>query len=199
MTDVKIAPWEKFSKKLTQIKHIQFVTEDLEAVSVHKSLLKQTYLLESYIIYLVALWEAFIEDCFSDAITLLPEGSVTAKAKDAIKNFNSPNTDGIKRLASACFIGLETIPARWGWPGFTNQQVLSFLDKILKIRHAIAHLGLSETRLSKELNFRYMMLICNIAVQTQNVLIEFMIEKGLQVYPTFTLPYPELRPTDLKL
>lgn len=65
MTEINTTrtPAQLFSKRLTHIKFSQLIIEDLNKIEkINKKSLKEAYLLNAYIMNLVASWQGFIED-----------------------------------------------------------------------------------------------------------------------------------------
>src|SRR4051812_118036 len=100
-------PAQKLSKRLVSIKFSQLIIEDLvRDGNVKKLELKKGYLLNSYIVNLVASWQTFIEDLLQFAVNDIVAQTSNEILKTIIKNnleektkkFNTPDVKNIDAL-----------------------------------------------------------------------------------------------------
>ncbi|MEM9722502.1 MAG: HEPN domain-containing protein [Bacteroidota bacterium] len=157
-------PVQIFSWKLTQIKYSQLILMDLERQSDIKKLgLKKKYLLNSYVINLVATWQVFIEDLLEYGVdkiskTITEEKIIDilrANSKEMIKRFNTPNTKNIDQIFKTV-LGINKITTSINIEGMDLTEAKFKVNRILEIRHKIAHTGTSGEDLQLEMNFDFM-------------------------------------------
>src|SRR5215216_4072926 len=102
-------PAQMFSKSLTHIRFVHIIAKDLDDYDVSRKEKKQGYLYRSYIIYLVALWQTFLErlarESFERLIVIEPNSSfheiLRSNFDQVIKKFNTPKTQNIDVLIEA--------------------------------------------------------------------------------------------------
>ncbi|CAM1350997.1 MULTISPECIES: HEPN domain-containing protein [Tenacibaculum] len=164
MIDLTKTPSQKFSKKLANIKFSQLIIKDLEKQSdVVKMNLKTHYLLQSYIINLVAVWQVFVEDLLKYAVDEYIKSNsdpntaknLKFKLKRNLKIFNTPNTKNIDKIFKNV-LGIEGVTSTLEFEGMNSEKAKDRINKILKIRHKIAHTGYSEKKLKLKENFDFM-------------------------------------------
>lgn len=176
--------------------------KDLESLKIrHKTNQKIYYLNQSYLIHIVAKWEVFIEDLAQYGFDKLTPSanfgagnSVIKKIiKSDIAKLNTADTRGINSLLSR-ILDIKEISTSWYWEGITSKDAEKWLDKILVIRHKIAHTGETEVQsLSYEKNYTYMKHLFNLAFLTESEVERHVAEKlGKKPIPlNRNVPYPE--------
>jgi hypothetical protein len=153
--DVTKPPLLLFRKSLAGIAYLRRIAFDLERGKVSKPFAKEEMLRKSYIVYLVATWQAFIESLVLDTISKLlafdenetPPQQVWAKFT---KNgrFSTPNMENIDDfIGRATRIGgrpgISSISDYWLWFGMSREQARIRLNNLLTLRHQLAHTGKS--------------------------------------------------------
>jgi hypothetical protein len=161
---------ELFSKRLSRVSFIQAIAKDLDAHDVNRKEVKKKYLFESYIVYLVAKWQTFLEDLAEESFKRLValesghmiRGVLHKNFYQTFKKFNTPKTENIDVLIEAA-TGLAKISDNWYWDGMSNKNAKSKLAEILEIRHEIAHTAGAKRVLTLEGNFEYMEFLVTLA------------------------------------
>ncbi len=173
MLILKKTPVQKFSKKLASIKFSQLIVADLEKIEkINKRELKESYLLNSYIINLVSSWQTFIEELLEFAIIEVIAKTTDLNIKTIIKNnfdenlkkFNTPNAENIDKIFKSV-VGIEKITSLLPDSSTIRKQI----GDILEIRHSIAHKGYSISELSISDNFDKMKVLFKAAEELQNI------------------------------
>lgn len=167
------SPSQKFSKSLVQIKYAQLIYNDLERMdNVQKLELKKKFLVNSYYINLIALWQTFIEELLSDSVTHLISKSSMEIGKileinldNRLKRMSNPNAENIEDNIKF-LIGYEKVLN--DLPNDLNAKIE--INKILKIRHSIAHTSFSDTYIDIESNFETMHYLLNIAEKLEEII-----------------------------
>lgn len=173
MLDLKKTPAQIFSKKLVSIQYSQTIIEDLLKIeTLRKRSLKENYLLNSYIINLVASWQVFIQDLLEDSISQMLAKIENEQLAEIVKNnyeeklkrFNTPNTKNIDEIFSSV-LGISKITSQLSKADFYKERI----NRVLSIRHTIAHTGYSKTQLSLAENFGFMNTFLEAAFELQNI------------------------------
>ena len=191
---------ELFSKRLTHIRFIQAIAGDLDKHDVARKESKKKYLYESYIVYLIANWQTFIEQLAEEAFTRLIEiesshllrGSLRNNFYQTLKKFNTPRTDTIDSLIEAA-TGISKISNNWYWGGMPNKKAKRKLEQILEIRHEIAHTAATKKALTLEGNIGYMEFLVKLANILNEVIdnhIEMELRKRNSVVTTMVTQEP---------
>jgi len=197
---LKRAPLHVFDKRLKSISAVQRIAEDIDRLEVSSADLKKHYLHQSYIIYLVASWQIFIEylasDCFDEIMSFRDTWPFRDKLKSdfdkARKRFNTPNTGNIDALIEAA-TGKKKIIDKCKWPNFSNEKVKNRLSQILSIRHEVAHKTKSVKRLSTDINWNHAKFLYNCACVLNNVLTDYIKEiTGTSPFVTVEIKYKDI-------
>lgn len=164
-------PSKLFSQRLSQIKYSQLIIDDLRKcqendVSISKMNLKTAYLLNSYVLNLTAQWQVFIENLLRYGVNGISENQMDTHVLNILKynlernlkKFNTPNTQNIDEIFKAV-LSIDKITDNLEVEGMSLSKVKGEINKMLKIRHTIAHKGYSKTQLSIEQNFDFMELL----------------------------------------
>ncbi len=173
-------PIQLFSKRLTHIKYSQLIINDLldnkDVGNFHE---KKRYLLESYIINLVASWQVFIEELLKFGLDKIIEKTnlspVAIKILESnydinIKRFNTPNTSNIDQTFKTV-LGIEKITNDINISGMQLDALKSKVNQLLEIRHKIAHTGNSGQELEIETNFDFMKHLMTVGEQLEDIVI----------------------------
>lgn len=168
-------PLQHFARGLSNIKYIQLIQNDLNMLDeIDRFDHKKYYLNQAYIIHLVSQWQVFIEDLIEYGLNELLIKSnknnnmgafvyVVKKNYDQqVKRFNTPNLSNIDNLFENT-LGIEDITCKFQWDTMTRDKAAQILDDVLKLRHKIAHTGVSDVILDAEKNFKYMKHLYNLA------------------------------------
>ncbi len=194
------APLHIFSKRLKSISSVQRIAEDIDRLEVFSADLKKYYLHQSYIIYLVATWQIFIEylasDCFDEIMSFRDTYPFRDKLKSdfdkAKKQFNTPNTKNINALIEVA-TGKKKIIDKCKWPNFSNEKVKYRLSQILSIRHKVAHTTRSPEILSTDINWNHAKFLYNCACVLNNVLTDYIKEiTGSSPFVTAEIKYKDI-------
>lgn len=159
-----------FSKALAQLKYVQFIQKDIENIETSKKELKLKFLNQTYIVHLVALWQAFIEN-------LLKEASMSMRNQEtnpqiialiihsyeiAIKCFNTPSKKNIDKLFLDG-VGMATVTESWAALEGGLPKAYETLAYLLNARHSIAHTATSKESLNHDDNFVRMKILFDMA------------------------------------
>jgi len=163
-------PAEFFNKRLSRISFIQSIAKDLDAHDINRKEVKKKYLYESYIVYLVARWQTFIEHLAEESFTKLIALESSFMLRRILHNnfyqmlnrLNTPDTKKINELIEAA-TGIAKIADNWHWEGMPNDKAKGKLAEILNIRHEIAHTATTSKRLTLEGNIEYMEFLVKLA------------------------------------
>lgn len=184
-------PSQLFSKSLTHIKYTQLIIHDLDKckennINISQIHMKKIYLLNSYIVNLVALWQVFIENLLKYAV----EGIVKVQSdtrvinilnsnlKINLKRFNTPNTQNIDNLFQNV-LSIDKVTDSLKYKDMGIDKVKGEVTRILKIRHKIAHTGYSNERLDIDENFQSMYFLLELSRQ-----LEYRVEEYIKQYDT---------------
>ena len=169
-------PAQKLSKRLVSIKYTQFIIDDLKKLQefdeVHKLSTKESYLLETYIINLVANWQVFIEDLLEYGINKTADLTknerlktiILITLKEKLKRFNTPNTENIDSYFND-ILAISKISSKLS----DSDRKKTTINEIVKIRHNIAHKGFSDKELTVEKNFNYMETLFSVAKELEDI------------------------------
>lgn len=177
-------PAQKFSKALVSIKFSQLIINDLDKIeNVAKRNLKEQYLLDSYIINLVACWQTFVENLLEFAVENLTKKDNDEASKgtdneliakilktnmnERLNRFNTPNPNNIDTLMKNT-IGIDKIMNLIP----DSENVRERINSILEIRHSIAHTGFSGVPLTKEQNFLRMEFLLKVATDLEHIVVQ---------------------------
>jgi len=172
-------PVQLFSKQLVHIKYIQYIQIDLIKCKANTLEQKIEYLNHTYIIHLVASWQTFIEQlvkfgfekiCTNNLNFQLKE-IARARVNDALTRFRNPNSEMIDKLFYEA-LNIKKISNNWHWKDMTRDKAIQIVNKLLNIRHQIAHTGKTSSHLSLESNFDIMKNIFHIACITEETLLQ---------------------------
>jgi len=173
LLDMTKTPSQLFSSRLERIAFTQQIIKDLDNLdNIKKKQLKTDFLLDSYILNLVANWQVFIEELLEYGLHEILKKTSDDNIKkvlsnnyyDSVKRFNSPNTENID-LIFMKVLGIIKI---------TNCLESQLENKLkinntLKIRHQIAHKGCSTEVLNYEANFEIMQFFFDCAKKLEQV------------------------------
>jgi RiboL-PSP-HEPN len=192
-------PIDYFNKELINISVIYMIAGDLDEHSVIRSDKKKDILYRSYIIYLMAAWQIFIEEtaCKAfDALVVLEHGrsshdTLTDTLKEKTRKFSSPKTVNVNKLIEAA-TGIPKISTSWKLSGMDNTVAEKTLDQIWAIRCEIAHTVYTSKRVSEQQNLNYMKFLFDLACVINNELASYITEKtGREVFHYRSLKYEE--------
>ena len=133
--------------------------------------------LRAAIVFVVAAWEAFVEDAAQQAYTFVaanssPAAPLIVSRADAlahIERFHTPSQSKINQLYKQV-LGLPDISRHWRWPGTTNAEAVAGLARLLSLRHAIVHRGRARRMVDGVLPFSAVGLVRRLAATTHNAL-----------------------------
>lgn len=184
--DLKRTPIQLFSKRLTHIKHSQLIIRDLENIEgISKWEEKRNYLLQSYIMNLVASWQVFIEDLLEYGLGLvLEKNNLNSTAIEILKSnfelnkkrFNTPNTKNIEQIFKSV-LAIEKITDVLSISGMELKEVKEKVNRLLDIRHKIAHTGFPGEALDLESNFDFMEHLMSVGEQIESKVVQDLKEK----------------------
>jgi hypothetical protein len=164
MIELKKSPSQILSSKLASIKFSQTIIQDLEKLNdINKINLKKQYLLQSYILNLVAVWQVFIEDLLEFGVNEIIKKQTDSNTieilktnlNENIKRFNTPNTTNIDKIFKTV-LAIEKITSTLELKEMSLEQTKFKINYILKIRHQIAHTSKSKESLTLYENFEFM-------------------------------------------
>jgi hypothetical protein len=156
-------PSAVFSRSLVRLKCVQDIQRDLQDRETPKKSLKLSFLNQTYVVHLVALWQAFNENLLRDAYQSLHASQPDLRVRTLLKNshdravarFNTPNRQNIDQLFFEG-IGLNNVTSAWSEPDLSYDVATNTLTGLLAVRHEIAHTGKTERPLSFDSNFARM-------------------------------------------
>jgi hypothetical protein len=164
MIELKRFPSQILSLKLTNIKFSQTIIQDLEKLNdINKIHVKKKYLLQSYILNLVAVWQVFIEDLLEFGVNEIIKKQTDSNTieilktnlNENLKRFNTPNTNNIDKIFKTV-LAIEKITNTLELKEMSLEKTKFKINYILKIRHQIAHTSKSTENLTLNENFEFM-------------------------------------------
>lgn len=172
MLNIKKSQTEIFRKRLVQIKYTQLIIEDLKKLdNVNKMSLKTSYLLNSYIMNLIAEWQTFIENLLRECVTEISLQSneivkniLEINLTEKIKRFGNPNIENIDSSFES-LLGIKNITRQLN----NYQASRKRINEIMSIRHSIAHKGFSLSLLTMEENFEIMEFLLSVAGELETI------------------------------
>lgn len=172
--NLKKTPLQLFSKKLVKLKYIQHIQYDLKKSDVKKLEYKIKYLNQTYIFHLIANWQDFIETLVEDKFNTIQSSQkvhklnsvLTNNLENKLKRFNTPNIENIDLLFKDV-LGITKITDCFNKNDMTRKFAKKSLDRILKMRHQIAHTGSTNNVINYESNFKDMNFIFQLATLLQ--------------------------------
>lgn len=184
--DLHKPPSSIFSRKLTRLKHLQFVQLDLKKVEyTDKIELKNYFLNQSYIFHLIAFWQVFIEDLLIHSIYLLRKNDFDNVMCDLLENsfkvklkkFNTASCENIDQLFHDT-LGIEKISNSWVIQDNSKNFPKDLLKQLLKARHEIAHTGTTDLLLEFDFdqNFKKMEVLFKMAELMEYELTQYIIK-----------------------
>lgn len=177
------SPLRLFSKSLANTAVVQLIEKDLDSAVVKKKNTQTQFLYQTYIVFLVAAWQDFIQalagDAFEELHPFVPYSEAEQVAYEellnAINRFNTPLTYHIDKLIQKA-TGIERISSHWHWKNMTNELARQRLAELLNIRHEIVHTGRSDQPPSFEINFEYTDFVYNLGCILNNVIVRHIKE-----------------------
>jgi hypothetical protein len=166
-------PSAHFSKNLVRIKLIQLVQLDLAKCDASRLDTKIAFLNQTYVLHLIAFWEAFIEDLARYGLRSIgvyeeapgePAATAMRLAYKAISALHSPKRENIDNLFNQLF-QIERVTK--AWPAAAAATLRSLIDE----RNSIAHTGRGKKALSYEKNFQDMEAVFQLANLTEDTLL----------------------------
>ncbi len=159
-----------FSKRLAELAALNDVPSDLAEAGVGKESVKSRLVYASYVVMLVALWQAFWERLAVASFEAFagrhadPESLDAQRMQldEALKRFNTPSAANIDRLIRLS-TGIPHVSNAWVLPDMSNAEIRRRLDAILHSRHRIAHTEIRELTFSREENLDRMKLLYALA------------------------------------
>lgn len=197
MTEIIIlpkTPLQLFSKSLAHIALVQTITKDLDTHDVNRKNRKKGLLYRSYIVYLVAAYQSFIEDLAFEAFDFLENNRPSDKTRANLgkKTRHNPKTRSINESIQYA-TGIETISNCWQWSNMSIAEAMKKLDDLVQIRNDIAHAMYSSEPLNYESNFEHMEFLYNLACLTQNEIGRHVeAETGQNLYQEAECRYMEI-------
>lgn len=173
--NLRKTPLQLFSRQLVRLKYLQHIQTDLTKVNIHKLDHKISFLNQSYVFHLIALWQEFIELLVRYKLSDIRETS-TSHVLDVtfnrfvekkLEKFNTPNVQNIDTLFLEV-LNIEKITFCWNSAEFKRDSSLQRLSKILKTRHAIAHTGRASDTPNYDENFDNMKFLYSLAELLQD-------------------------------
>ena len=188
-------PLQLFSKSLANIALIQVMTKDLDMHDVNRKNRKKSLLYRSYVVYLVAAYQSFIEDLALEAFDFLEENKPSTRTRKDLKwkIRANPKTKKINEIIKYA-TGIKGVSNCWHWTNISNSEAVKKLDDLVQIRNGIAHAMYSSEPLSYENNFEHMEFLYNLACLTQNRVGEhILLETGQNLYPEVPCKYKKIK------
>jgi hypothetical protein len=179
----KKTPTQLFSRQLWRIAHIPSIVSGLEQANVHHRDWKLTFLNQTYLLHLIASWQAFVEELVEFGFWIIESGDadkVQLRLAKAVYYFNTPNRKQIDKLFRKAF-QIPYISDNWGYENFTPEDVGDMLDNIIMIRHDIARKARTSVTLCKEVNLENKEFISLLAGLTENAFIKVLTARN---YPS---------------
>jgi hypothetical protein len=115
--------------------HMHEVSHLLELAKRQKQRRDQEIICRAAIVFLVAVWQTYVEAIVDD-ITTVPDEGGPFPGKGA--RLSTPNVEQINRLFKKQ-LRIEAISHSWKWRGMTADHSARKLDKLMKLRHQFAH------------------------------------------------------------
>lgn len=113
------------------------------------------------VVFLMALWQTHAEAVARDAAE-----KIAGHAGSPVR-LSTPNSRNVDDLFEKS-LGLKNISQYWRWRGMTAAKARTKLNKILELRHEIAHKARSKTRLQTSVLLSYVHFVHRLAVCLYN-------------------------------
>lgn len=143
------SPSQIFSKKLAYIRYIQLIIADLwNSWDVNHIGIKVSYLLQSYIVFLVAVWQESIIELIkrtNKKNNKLSKG----KIENIISSFNTPDIKQINKSFKNAFL-IDDITY------VLTDDERKEINQIVNIRHKIVHSKNMNDKITSSNNWKYM-------------------------------------------
>ncbi|EKJ5338476.1 HEPN domain-containing protein, partial [Vibrio vulnificus] len=171
-------PFFIFRKNLYRVSVVHKISDDLKANDCAQFEYKNMLLNQSYLVYMVALWQGYIENLATYYFECVIYGesnpsilSVMKSKHDlTVKRFNTPSADGINTVFNELF-GIKKISDYLDVDGVGNKETKKQLNKILNCRHEIAHTAFCKSSvLNNELLLEYRSFLLKLAVSLEEIL-----------------------------
>ncbi|GHX03229.1 hypothetical protein VCSRO2_3619 [Vibrio cholerae] len=171
-------PFFIFRKNLYRVSVVHKISDDLKANDCAQFEYKNMLLNQSYLVYMVALWQGYIENLATYYFEFVIYGesnpsilSVMKSKHDlTVKRFNTPSADGINTVFNELF-GIKKISDYLDVDGVGNKETKKQLNKILNCRHEIAHTAFCKSSvLNNELLLEYRSFLLKLAVSLEEIL-----------------------------
>jgi hypothetical protein len=172
---LKKMPIDRFSKELANIAWLFTIANDLDKYNIPRAEMKKRILSKSYIVYLMAAWQVYIQDTARESFAVFRPTKPEREIEEEIRKFSSPNSKNINRIIESS-TGLGTISNSWEWVGMNCQLAKDTLDKMWEIRCQVAHEGYSKEYLSEEINLDYMQFLFNLGCVINNTIASAIID-----------------------
>jgi hypothetical protein len=160
---------------------------------------KTDLLYRSYLVFLVAAWEVFVEDLARAAHNSLLELEPDIEKRKAaiseleknLEDFHSPNVKKINLLFKK-FIGIDNIIMSVAWQGMKPHEVVGKLSDLIRIRGNIAHTVYSSKALQYDAStyFDDMRFLYNVACVLNNKVSAYLQKRtGKIILPQVQVEY----------
>ena len=177
MLNLEKTPSKILSKKLVHLKYAQLILNDLQWNPDIRNINEKTkYILQSYIIHLVAVWQCFIEDLLRYGLARISQNNTNPQLTQILKNhadkkikrFNTPNTTNIDIIFKEV-LNIDKVTDFIDFDWKTAKDIKKQIDDILEIRHKIAHTADSKKSLNIKDNFGLMEILFKSAESLEHI------------------------------
>ncbi|MDW1591742.1 MULTISPECIES: HEPN domain-containing protein [unclassified Vibrio] len=171
-------PFFIFRKNLYRISVVHKISDDIKVNDCAQFEYKNMLLNQSYLVYMVALWQGYIENLatYYFEIVVYEESNpsilsvMKSKHDVTISRFNTPSADGINTVFNELF-GIKKISDYLDVDGVGNKETKKRLNQILKCRHEIAHTAFCKSaELNNQLLLEYRSFFLKLAVNLEGIL-----------------------------
>ena len=160
---IRKSPLQVFSRAVSHIAIARSIINDIERAEGHHPNRKTSYVLRSYVVYLVALWQQFIRDTGNSSIRFIcekesRESDIEGLAADFEKEVWSKNFTTSRQITTAIkhATGITGVMNSCCWDGYSTDQVKDSIAALGKARNDIAHEAYTDQPVSLEVNLTSM-------------------------------------------
>lgn len=126
----------RFMIHAVQLEHLLSISADLKRRN-DKEIVNR-----AAVVFLMAVWQTHAEAVAQDAVEKI------AGQPGSPVRLSTPNSKKVDDLFEKA-VGLKNVSQYWRWRGMTAARARTRLNKILELRHEIAHKGRTKARLQK--------------------------------------------------
>jgi hypothetical protein len=173
----KKSPHEVFSKSLVQIAIVRSIISDIERAEGHHPNRKKSYVLRSYVVYLLAVWQQFIREIGKECIQLSYKHSgmtdqLAARLEGFEREFGRRNFTSAEQVSEAIEYasGIPQVMRHCHWDGYSSDKVAHEMARLGNARNQIAHEAYTDQPLDLQINFTWMAVLFGASATINNII-----------------------------